>query len=104
MFKTPDGYINIATTVGRIWQLFAETLGEPDLPTRPDYATGPDRSKNRKQLNAEINKLSEKKSSENVGARIQRRGRAVRTDLFDRPAVCGCERAASRRGTGRAQC
>jgi formyl-CoA transferase len=64
VFKTSDGYINIATTGGRIWQRFAETLGAPDLPKRPEYATGPDRSKNRKQLNAEINKLTEKKSSE----------------------------------------
>jgi formyl-CoA transferase len=64
VFKTSDGYINIATTGGRIWQRFAEALGAPDLPNRPEYATGPDRSKNRKQLNAEINKFIEKKSSE----------------------------------------
>jgi formyl-CoA transferase len=64
VFKTSDGYINIATTGGRIWQRFAETLGAPDLPSRPEYATAPDRSKNRKALNAEINKLTEKKSSE----------------------------------------
>ena len=35
-----------------------------DLANRPEYATAPDRSKNRKQLNAEINKYTEKKSSE----------------------------------------
>jgi crotonobetainyl-CoA:carnitine CoA-transferase CaiB-like acyl-CoA transferase len=64
VFKTSDGNINIATTGGRIWQRFAEAIGAPDLPNRPEYATGPDRSKNRKQLNAEINKLTEKKSSE----------------------------------------
>jgi formyl-CoA transferase len=64
VFKTADGYINIATTGGRIWHRFAETLGAPDLPNRSEYATGPDRSKNRKQLNAEINKLTEMKTSE----------------------------------------
>ncbi len=64
VFKTSDGYINIATTGGRIWQRFAEAVGAPDLPNRPEYATGPDRSKNRKALNAEINKLTEKKTSE----------------------------------------
>ncbi len=64
VFKTSDGYINIATTGGRIWQRFAETLGAPDLVNRPEYATGPDRSKNRKALNAEINKYTERKSSE----------------------------------------
>jgi crotonobetainyl-CoA:carnitine CoA-transferase CaiB-like acyl-CoA transferase len=64
VFKTSDGYINIATTGGRIWQRFCEALGAPDLPNRPEYATAPERSKNRKQLNAEIGKHTEKKSSE----------------------------------------
>ena len=64
VFKTSDGYINIATTGGRIWQRFAEAIGAPDLPNRPEYATAPDRSKNRKALNAEINKYTETKSSE----------------------------------------
>ena len=64
VFKTSDGYINIATTGGRIWQRFCEALGAPELVNRPEYATGPDRSKNRKALNAEISKYTEKKSSE----------------------------------------
>jgi formyl-CoA transferase len=64
VFKTSDGYINIATTGGRIWTRFAEAIGAPDLPNRPEYATAPDRSKNRKALNAEINKYTETKSSE----------------------------------------
>jgi len=63
VFKTSDGYINIATTGGRIWHRFCEALGAPDLVNRPEYATGPDRSKNRKAINAEINKFTEKKSS-----------------------------------------
>jgi crotonobetainyl-CoA:carnitine CoA-transferase CaiB-like acyl-CoA transferase len=64
VFKTSDGYINIATAGGRTWQRFAEALGAPDLPNRPEYKTGPDRSKNRKALNAEIDKYTEKKTSE----------------------------------------
>ncbi len=63
-FKTSDGYINIATAGGRIWERFAQTVGAPGLLSNPAYATGPDRSKNRKALNAEINKLTEKKSTE----------------------------------------
>src|ERR1700743_1867471 len=64
VFKTSDGYINIATTGGKIWQRFAEALGAPDLPNRPEYATASDRSKNRKALNAEINKFTLTKSTE----------------------------------------
>ena len=64
VFRTSDGYINIATTGGRIWERCAEAIGAPDLPTRPEYATAPARSKNRDALNAEINALTEKKSTE----------------------------------------
>jgi formyl-CoA transferase len=64
VFKTSDSYINIATTGGRIWTRFCEALGAPDLANRPEYATAPERSKNRKALNAEISKYTEKKTSE----------------------------------------
>ena len=64
MFKTSDGYINIATTGGRIWERCAQAIGAPELVTNPDYATAPARSKNRDALNAAINKLTEKKSTE----------------------------------------
>jgi crotonobetainyl-CoA:carnitine CoA-transferase CaiB-like acyl-CoA transferase len=63
-FKTSDGYINIATAGGRIWERFCQTVGAPQFLTDPAYATGPDRSKNRKALNAEINKLTEQKPTE----------------------------------------
>ena len=99
VFRTSDGYINIATTGGRIWQRFAEALGAPDLPNRPEYLTGPDRSKNRKQLNAEINKLHGE-IERSLGQGVQRRRRPLRPDLFDRPGVRGprrCSIWASRR-------
>jgi len=64
VFKTSDGYINIATTGGRIWERCAEAIGAPDLPSRPEYATAPARSKNRDALNAEINAFTEKKSTD----------------------------------------
>src|SRR5215831_3437409 len=64
VFKTSDGYINIATTGGRIWERFAQTVGAPEFLTSPDYGSAPDRSKNRKALNAAINALTEKKSTE----------------------------------------
>jgi crotonobetainyl-CoA:carnitine CoA-transferase CaiB-like acyl-CoA transferase len=63
VFKTSDGYINIATTGGRIWERFAQTVGAPEFLTNPDYATAPGRSKNRKALNAAISKLTETKST-----------------------------------------
>jgi crotonobetainyl-CoA:carnitine CoA-transferase CaiB-like acyl-CoA transferase len=64
VFKTSDGYINIATTGGRIWERCAQAIGAPELVRNPDYATAPARSKNRDALNAAINKLTEKKSTD----------------------------------------
>jgi crotonobetainyl-CoA:carnitine CoA-transferase CaiB-like acyl-CoA transferase len=64
VFKTTDGYINIATTGGRIWERCAQTLGAPELVTNPDYVTAPARSKNRDALNAILNVLTAKKSTD----------------------------------------
>jgi len=64
VFKTSDGYINIATTGGRIWERCAQAISAPELVTNPAYATGPDRSKNRDALNAEIEKRTLTKSTE----------------------------------------
>src|SRR3977135_1958545 len=64
VFRTSDGYINIATTGGRIWERCAQSIGAPELLTNPDYATAPARSKNRDALNAAIGQLTEKKSTD----------------------------------------
>jgi crotonobetainyl-CoA:carnitine CoA-transferase CaiB-like acyl-CoA transferase len=63
VFKTSDGHINIATTGGRIWERFAQTIGAPELIANPDYKTAPARSKNRDALNALIDTFTEKRSS-----------------------------------------
>jgi formyl-CoA transferase len=54
VFRTSDGFINIATTGGKIWERCAETLGAPEWIADPAYATAPARSKNRAALNAAI--------------------------------------------------
>jgi len=41
VFKTSDGYINIATAGGKIWERCAPALGRARLPKRPEYATAP---------------------------------------------------------------
>ena len=64
VFKTSDGYINIATTGGRIWERCAQAIGAPEIYAHPDYATAPARSKNREALNAEIEKRTVTKSTE----------------------------------------
>jgi formyl-CoA transferase len=57
VFKTKDGYINIATTGQRIWQRFCEAADATQLLKNPNYETSALRSKNRDALNAEIDEL-----------------------------------------------
>jgi crotonobetainyl-CoA:carnitine CoA-transferase CaiB-like acyl-CoA transferase len=63
VFKTADGYINIATTGQKIWERFCGALGAPELLARPEYQNGANRSKNRDALNGEIAQHTAKRSS-----------------------------------------
>jgi crotonobetainyl-CoA:carnitine CoA-transferase CaiB-like acyl-CoA transferase len=63
LFPTADGQINIAASGDNLYKRFCEAAEAPHLLTDPDYATGPARSKNRKQLNATISEITKQKSS-----------------------------------------
>jgi formyl-CoA transferase len=54
VFKTKDGFINIAATGAKIWQRFCEAAEAPELLKNPQYQSGAERSKHRDALNAEI--------------------------------------------------
>jgi formyl-CoA transferase len=54
VYKTSDGYINIATTGGKMWDRMCAALGKPEMSKSPEYATGAERLKRRDQLNADI--------------------------------------------------
>ena len=69
VFKTADGYVNIASAGQAIWERFCRALGGSNLNDNPDYATGRARSANRDALNAEIE---------------QRLGGVTSADLIDR--------------------
>ena len=62
-FKTKDGYLNIAVTGGPIWERFCNTVGHPEWLTSAEYKTGKLRSQNRDKLNAEIEKITQTKTS-----------------------------------------
>ena len=63
VFKTKDGYLNIAVAGAVIWERFCTAVGRPEWLTSPDYKTGKVRLQNRDKLNAEIDKATETKSS-----------------------------------------
>jgi len=54
VFKTSDGYINIATTGHAIWERMCRAIGAEAMLENPEYKTSALRSKNRKAVNAEI--------------------------------------------------
>lgn len=54
VFKTADGYINIATTGQRIWERLVTAIEAPELLSDPRYATNLGRSQHRDPLNAAI--------------------------------------------------
>ena len=62
VFKTKDGHINIAVAGNAMWTKFKE-LFKDDAFEAVDYKDGPARSKNRKALNALIEKHTVEKSS-----------------------------------------
>ena len=51
VFPTSDGHINIAASGDNLWVRCCDALGVPELVKHPDYATGGNRSKNRKIVN-----------------------------------------------------
>jgi len=50
VYKTRDGYLNLAVSGAKIWNRMCEAIGAGDLAGHPDYATGALRSKNRDAL------------------------------------------------------
>jgi formyl-CoA transferase len=74
VFKTADGYINIATTGQKIWERFCNALEATGLMQRPEYQTSAARSQNRKALNAEIDEFTAKRSSADWVERFNKAG------------------------------
>jgi len=63
VFKTSDGYINIAATGRDIYKRFCGVMGREDWLTDPRFATPGARSKNRIAMNTEIEKITVTKPS-----------------------------------------
>ena len=58
VFKTHDGYMNIAVTGNQIWRKFCDSMGRSDWATDERYVNAAARSKNRDALNAEIEAIT----------------------------------------------
>jgi crotonobetainyl-CoA:carnitine CoA-transferase CaiB-like acyl-CoA transferase len=58
VFRTEDGYINIASAGDEIFGRLCRAIDAPELAEHPDYKTGKLRSQNRKALNAAIEAIT----------------------------------------------
>jgi crotonobetainyl-CoA:carnitine CoA-transferase CaiB-like acyl-CoA transferase len=58
VFKTKDGYINIASAGDEIFGRLCRALEAPELAEHADYRTGPLRSRHRRALNAAIERIT----------------------------------------------
>ena len=54
VYKTRDGYMNVAASGHKIWLRLCEAIGAPELASHLDYATAALRSQNRDQLHADL--------------------------------------------------
>ena len=63
IFKTKDGFINIAASGESIWQKLAAALGHPEWISNKRYSTSEARSKNRSMLGDHINECTIEKTT-----------------------------------------
>jgi crotonobetainyl-CoA:carnitine CoA-transferase CaiB-like acyl-CoA transferase len=74
VFRTSDGYINIASAGDEIFGRLCKALDKPELATNPDYKTGKLRSQNRKALNAAIEAVTKTRASAEWIERLNKAG------------------------------
>jgi crotonobetainyl-CoA:carnitine CoA-transferase CaiB-like acyl-CoA transferase len=74
VFKTSDGYINIATTGQVMWERLARAIGASALLQRPEYETAGTRLKNRDALNAAIEQHTSARPSSHWIERLNEAG------------------------------
>jgi formyl-CoA transferase len=74
VYRTSDGYINIATTGSKMWQRMCEALGAPELMKRPEYASAAERLRHRDELNADIEAATVKHTSKKLVEKLNEAG------------------------------
>jgi crotonobetainyl-CoA:carnitine CoA-transferase CaiB-like acyl-CoA transferase len=66
VFKTSDGYINIAAAGDQMWDRICALFGDDEITNNPDFATGELRSKNRDAVNAALEKHTQTYTSDGL--------------------------------------
>jgi formyl-CoA transferase len=63
VYKTRDGYMNLAVTGHKIWNRMCQSIQAPELAAHPDYASAALRSKNRDRLHDELEQHLKKRDT-----------------------------------------
>ncbi|MGZ5595799.1 MAG: CoA transferase, partial [Usitatibacter sp.] len=92
VYRTKDGFINIAVFGGKIWERFAEAMGAPEWITDERSRTKSGRSVNRDWLNAEIEKRLMENTSDYWIDKLNKEGVACGRinnlkEVFEEPQV-----------------
>jgi formyl-CoA transferase len=92
VYRTRDGFINIAVFGGKIWERFAEAMGAPEWITDERSKSKSNRSVHRDWLNAEIEKRLLENTSAHWIEMLNKAGVACgrindMKDVFDEPQV-----------------
>ncbi len=74
VYRTADGYINIATTGEKMWARLCDALGLPELVKRPEYGNGRERLKHNAQLQKELDAVTTTRSSSEWVAALNEAG------------------------------
>jgi formyl-CoA transferase len=74
VYRTSDGYINIATTGSKMWQRMCEALGAPELMQRAEYGSAAERLRHRDELNADIEAVTVKHTSKKLVEKLNEAG------------------------------
>ena len=94
VFKISDGYINIATTGGRIWERCAQAIGAPELFGHP-ICDGPFPLQEPRRAQRRDRAAHGDEVDRDLGPRVERGRRNLRADQCHRPDVRGCAGQAS---------
>jgi crotonobetainyl-CoA:carnitine CoA-transferase CaiB-like acyl-CoA transferase len=92
VYKTKDGFINIAVFGGKIWERFAEAMGAPEWITDERSKTKMNRSVHRDWLNAEIERRLQHETSDHWIEKLNAAGVACGRinnlkEVFEEPQV-----------------
>ena len=74
VFRTSDGYINIACSGDVMWERLCAVLGASELFEHPDYADGAARLAHRDQLNAALESYTSRRSSDDLVESLNAKG------------------------------